>query len=43
VGGTDNFVARGNVIIWSFGPDGQASPGVNARTTPNFDNLFFGR
>jgi prepilin-type N-terminal cleavage/methylation domain-containing protein len=39
-GNGSHFAYNGGVMVWSFGPDGQASSSVNAITAPNKDNVL---
>lgn len=38
--GRDNFELRGQVMVWSMGPDGSASPQVSAKLGVNKDNVL---
>lgn len=39
-GESDDFELNGPVMIWSFGPDKKAAPGVSANQSPNRDNII---
>lgn len=40
IGTQTYYEHRGNVMVWSFGPDGDIDPDINAISGPNKDNIL---